>query len=138
MFLSRVCTSTGEKWPRFGRHFLSSSLTQVTHPYNPRKYQLPLGYVTVPNFLEIYAEGVQEKVQHQDPATSLCTVMYTEVGKLNEVIEIWRHSCVGGMESSRFMAREAPKWREAIGKMAEIAIKFENEIVNPVSFSNWK
>ena len=43
----------------------------------------------------------QEKIQHQDPNTSLCTVMYTEVGKLNEVIEIWRHSCVGGMESSR-------------------------------------
>ena len=143
--------------------------------YEYRKYQLPLGYVTVPNFLEIYAEGVAEKVglrvtgiywlcqcpvflltylllrlaslaarasspqiQHQDPTTSLCTVMYTEVGKLNEVIEVWRHSCVGGMESSRFMAREAPKWREAIGKMAEIAVTFENEIVNPVGFSNWK
>lgn len=100
--------------------------------YEYRKYQLPLGYVTVPNFLEIYAEGVAEKIQHQDPTTSLCTVMYTEVGKLNEVIEVWRHSCVGGMESSRFMAREAPKWREAIGKMAEIAVTFENEIVNPV------
>ena len=38
----------------------------------------------------------------------------------------------------RFMAREAPKWRDAIGKMAEIAVTFENEIVNPVGFSNWK
>ncbi|GMH72045.1 hypothetical protein TrLO_g6959 [Triparma laevis f. longispina] len=107
--------------------------------YEIRKYQLGLGYDAVPDFLDVFSEGLQHKVKCQDEETQLATVMYSEVGRLNEVIEIWRHgNGVAGMAKSREMAREAPQWREAIKDMATKAEKFENVIVKPVGFSTWK
>lgn len=103
-----------------------------------RRYRLRLGYDTVPQFLEMYGSGLPSKLNAPgtDPTTSLITVLYTEVGRLNEVIEIWRHGNGSkAMEVSRQAARGAPEWRAAIANIANLAIEFTSTIHKPTAFS---
>lgn len=103
-----------------------------------RRYKLILGYDTVPRFLTLYGAGLASKLNAQgtDPTTSLVTVMYSEVGRLNEVLEIWRHGGgAGAMERSRVAARGALEWRSAIAEIAGLAVDFTSTIHRPTSFS---
>jgi len=106
--------------------------------FEMRRYKLKLGYDTIPNFLRLYANGLPSKLKAKgtDPSTSLITLLYSEVGMLNEVIEIWRHG--GGtiaMEKSRVAARGAPEWRKAINEIAGLAMEFTSTIHRPLGFS---
>jgi hypothetical protein len=103
-----------------------------------RRYKLILGYDTVPRFLSLYKAGLASKLNAQgtDPTTSLVTVMYSEVGRLNEVLEIWRHGAgARAMERSRVAARGAPEWRSAVAEIAGLAVDFTSTIHRPTSFS---
>ena len=102
-----------------------------------RRYQLKLGYDTVPRFLKLYADGLPSKLSAPgtDPSTTLVTLMYSEVGQLNEVIEIWRHGSTSAMEGSRVAARSAKEWRDAISKIADLANVFTSSIHKPLAFS---
>ena len=106
--------------------------------YEIRTYNLKLGYDTVPKFLSLYGAGLPSKLSAEgtDPTTSLVTLLYTEVGQLNQVIEVWRHGDgVNAMEKSRVAARSAPEWRNAIQDIAQLALKFSSTIYRPlVSF----
>lgn len=100
-----------------------------------RKYNLKLGYDTVPKFLDLYGAGLPSKIQAEgnDPTTSLVTLLYSEVGRLNEVIEIWSHGDgVPAMERSRVAARKAQEWRTAIASIADLAIEFRSTIHRPI------
>eukprot|EP00536_Pseudo-nitzschia_multiseries_P002646 jgi/Psemu1/183938/e_gw1.35.116.1 len=100
-----------------------------------RRYHLKLGYDTVPKFLDLYGAGLPSKLRAPgtDPRTGLVTLLYSEVGRLNEVIEIWRHgNGVPGMEQSRVAARKANEWRGAIANIADLAIEFHSTIHRPV------
>lgn len=106
--------------------------------YEIRRYQLKLGYDTVPKFMELYENGLPSKLEAEgnDPSTALITLLYSEVGSLNEVTEVWRHG--GGtiaMERSRVAARKASDWRRAIGDIAGLADTFTSTIHRPTSFS---
>jgi hypothetical protein len=106
-----------------------------------RRYKLILGYDTVPTFMSLYASGLPSKLHAAgtDPTTSLVTLLYCEVGRLNEVIEIWRHGDgVAAMERSRHAARSALAWRKAIGDIAPLAIEFTSTIHKPTLFSPLK
>ena len=110
--------------------------------YELRRYQLKLGYHTVPRFLECYAAGLPSKLDAPgtDASTSLVSLLYTDLGPLNEVIELWRHG--GGtqaMEASRTGARNAPQWRAAIAEIASLAVSFRSTIHKPVGggLSKW-
>jgi hypothetical protein len=103
-----------------------------------RRYNLILGYDTVPNFMKLYEGGLPSKLSAQgtDPTTSLITLLYSEVGRLNEVIEIWRHGDgTAAMERSRAAARGATPWRTSIAKIAPLAVEFTSTIHKPASFS---
>jgi hypothetical protein len=103
-----------------------------------RRYYLKLGYDTVPKFLELYKAGLPSKLhaEKNDPTTSLVTLLYSDVGRLNEVIEIWRHgNGIMAMEQSRLAARQAPEWRNSIASIADLAIEFRSTIHNPAAFS---
>jgi hypothetical protein len=103
-----------------------------------RRYKLKLGYDTVPKFLNLFAQGLPSKLNADgtDPTTSLVTLLYCEVGRLNEVIEIWRHGDgSAAMEQSRVAARNAHEWREAIASIADLAIEFSSTIHKPAPFS---
>jgi hypothetical protein len=103
-----------------------------------RRYNLKLGYDTVPKFLELYGSGLPSKLNANgtDPTTTLVTLLYSEVGRLNEVIEVWRHgNGVAAMEQSRVAARKATEWRSAIASIADLAIDFSATIHKPLPFS---
>jgi hypothetical protein len=103
-----------------------------------RRYYLKLGYDTVPKFMELYGSGLPSKLNAEgnDPTTALVTVLYNEVGRLNEVIEVWRHgNGVAAMEQSRVAARQATEWRSAIANIADLALEFRATIHKPAIFS---
>lgn len=103
-----------------------------------RRYQLHLGYDTVPKFLDLYVAGLPSKLDAPgtDPTTSLVTVLYTEVGQLNEVWEIWHHGKgYAAMDASRKAARQATEWKEAIAAIAPLALTFQTTIHRPAAFS---
>ncbi len=118
-----------------------TSSTSSNSIYEIRRYQLKLGYDTVPTFLSLYSAGLPSKLaaHGNDPSTTLITVLYSEVGQLNEVIEIWRHgSGTAAMERSRVASRGAAEWRSAIGDIADLATVFTSSIHKPTSFSPLK
>eukprot|EP00977_Amphora_coffeiformis_P008768 scaffold1987_cov145-Amphora_coffeaeformis.AAC.5 len=88
-----------------------------------RRYQLQLGYDTVPKFLDLYTAGLPSKLEAPgtDLTTSLVTVLYTEIGQLNEVWEIWHHGHGhAAMDASRRAAlslgKEVP-YRQSLGEI---------------------
>ena len=105
-----------------------------------RRYQLKLGYDTVPKFLELYGAGLPSKLKAPgtDPSTSLVTLLYSEVGQLNEVMEVWRHGSTSAMEQSRVAARGATEWKKSIAEIASLATVFTSTIHTPLSFSPLK
>jgi len=117
---------------------ISSSSANNNTVYEIRRYKLKLGYDTVPQFLHLYETGLPSKLTAAgtDAQTNLISLLYTEVGMLNEVIEIWRHgNGTGGMERSRVAARGALEWREVIGKIADLSVEFTTCIHRPADFS---
>lgn len=103
-----------------------------------RRYKLKLGYDTVPQFLSFYQEGLPSKLHAEgaDPTSSLVSLLYSDVGRLNEVIEIWRHGDgTSAMEKSRLSARTANEWKEAIAAIAPLTLEFTTSIHRPTSFS---
>ena len=105
-----------------------------------RRYQLKLGYDTVPKFLELYGSGLPSKLKAPGthPSTSLVTLLYSEVGQLNEVMEVWKHGSTSAMEQSRVAARSATEWKKSIAKIASLATVFTSTIHTPLSFSPLK
>lgn len=100
-----------------------------------RHYHLKLGYDTVPNFLQLYGAGLPSKLEAPgtDPGTKLVTLLYSEVGRLNQVVEIWRHGHgVEGMERSRVAARGAIEWRTAVAQLADLALEFRSTVHRPL------
>jgi hypothetical protein len=120
----------------------SSSIVEL------RKYQLKLGYDTVPKFLRIYSTALPSKLNADGthPTTELVTVLVSDVGTLNTVYEVWKHGgeIVGrdtsfcglqAMEMSRQASRGAAEWRDGIAQMAELATTFDTTILRPVGCS---
>ena len=119
----------------------SNKLLGSNPVFEYRRYKLVLGYDTVPKFLNLYESGLPSKLKAEgtDPTTSLVTVMCGDVGRLNEVIEIWRHGDgIAAMERSRIAARSANEWRHAIAAIAPLAIEFTSTIHKPTGFSPLK
>jgi NIPSNAP len=102
-----------------------------------RRYQLKLGYDTVPQFLTLYNTGLPSKLHApgMPPSTSLVTVLYSDVGRLNQVLEIWRHDDTHAMDASRAAARQAQEWQRAIADIANLALDFTTVIHKPEPFS---
>ena len=110
--------------------------------YEIRRYQLKLGYDTVPRFLAHYASGLGSKLgaEGTHESTSLVTLLYSDIGPLNEVIEVWRHGAgTHAMQVSRGAARGAGPWRDAISEIADLAMSFTSTVHKPVGggLSKW-
>jgi len=106
--------------------------------YELRKYQLKLGYTTVPRFLELYQEGLVDKLAADKSGQSeLVSLLHSEAGAapLNTVIELWRHTSLQGSQISRAASRAAPVWRKAVGDIAELAVTFNTQFLRPTEGS---
>eukprot|EP00941_MAST-03F_sp_MAST-3F-sp1_P004939 g4939.t1 len=99
--------------------------------YELRKYQLQLGYDTVPQFLDHFLKGLPSKLKGTNHTTKLISLLNTEVGNINEVIEVWRHGSTDAMQESRIAARNATEWKYAITSIAKLALNFETTIYKP-------
>ncbi|KAL3761896.1 hypothetical protein ACHAW5_006125 [Stephanodiscus triporus] len=113
-----------------------------------RKYQLKLGYDTVPKFLHIYSDALPSKLNANGthPTTELVSILVSDVGRLNTVYEVWKHGgeIVGhdtsfcglhAMEMSRQASRGATEWRNGIMRIAELAMTFDTTILKPLECS---
>mmetsp|Transcript_9023 Transcript_9023/g.16580 ORF Transcript_9023/g.16580 Transcript_9023/m.16580 type:complete len:264 (+) Transcript_9023:56-847(+) len=107
----------------------------ATVAYELRSYQLKLGYTTVPRFLELYQEGLKDKLAADTSGESvLVTLLYCEAGaaNLNTVLELWRHRSLHGGQVSREASRSATGWKSAVGQIAaEVAVSFQTQILRP-------
>lgn len=104
-----------------------------------RRYQLTLGYDAVPRFMDIYERGVRCKLENIHESTELLSVIYSDVGTINEVIEIWRHGDgIAAMNESRIKARAAFDWTTAVTSLVPLATSFTNTIHKPMGFSPFK
>lgn len=116
----------------------SNTPPEATTILELRRYQLKLGYDTVPEFLKLYEAGLPSKLNAEgtDPTSELVTVMHTDVGPLNQVMEVWRHGAgTAAMNKSRAAARGAAEWRQAIAGIADLAVSFTTAIHKPAAFS---
>ena len=103
-----------------------------------RTYQLVLGYHTVPKFTELYAEGLRDKLAADDSgASELVTLLYSDCGPLNVVVELWRHESIQRAQESRAASRKAAKWKHAIGEIAKISTSFSTLYMRPLRASPW-
>ena len=104
-----------------------------------RKYQLVLGYTTMPRFLDLYSEGLKDKLAADDSgASQLATLLYSDSGSLNVVIELWRHESMQRAQDSRVASRKASKWKTAIGEIAQISTFFSTHMMRPMRWSPWR
>ena len=122
----------GESMVRMGGKYSNNAVYEVC------RYKLKLGYDVIPTFLDLYANGLPSKlnVVGSDPTSNLITLMYSTVGTLNEVVEIWRHG--GGfdaMERSGAAAQNAKEWRESGSKISELTVEVTRTVFRPIAFS---
>lgn len=103
--------------------------------FEMRTYELQLGYDTVPNFLEMYAGGLADKMEHDDSGESrLISLLHSEAGvaPLNTVIELWRHESAQGAQRSRIASRKAATWRQAVSHIADLSTCFHTQLLRPI------
>ena len=122
----------GESILRMGGKYSNDAIYEVC------RYKLKLGYDVIPIFLELYASGLPSKLEAEgsDPTSSLITLMYSTVGTLNEVCEIWRHGDgFDAMERSGAAAQNAKEWRESGSQISALTVEVTRTVLRPIAFS---
>lgn len=110
---------------------------QPTPIYEIRTYQLDPGYGSAPKLRKIFAKGLPAKVA-ADSDGKLVFLGYTDVGKLNYVMEVWRYSSAQASIEARRAARAVEDWRQAIAAVTPMVQVFETRIMVPAIFSPWQ
>eukprot|EP00873_Tetraselmis_striata_P021968 jgi/Tetstr1/442232/TSEL_030373.t1 len=105
--------------------------------YELRRYQLVPGYPTVPKLRELFCEGLPEKIA-ADQHGKLVAFAASDVGVLNNVIELWRYDSMAASLKARQASRQATKWRECISGVAPLTQTFTTELMVPTPFSPWQ
>ncbi|GLC46162.1 hypothetical protein PLESTB_001196400 [Pleodorina starrii] len=105
--------------------------------YEMRSYQLHPGYGSVPKLVEAFSAGLPAKVE-ADPEGRLAFFGYTDVGMLNNVVEIWRYPSAQACIRARQAARTVGKWRETIAAVTPGVQHFTSAFLNPAPFSPWQ
>mmetsp|Transcript_32859 Transcript_32859/g.72584 ORF Transcript_32859/g.72584 Transcript_32859/m.72584 type:complete len:271 (-) Transcript_32859:35-847(-) len=105
--------------------------------YEMRTYQLHPGYGSVPKLVEAFRKGLPDKVA-SDPEGRLVFFGYTDVGMLNNVVELWRYPSAQACIRARQAARQVVTWRETIGAVTPGVQHFTSAFLKPVPFSPWQ
>jgi|Transcript_2706 hypothetical protein len=101
-----------------------------------RRYQLELGYNPIPKLIDHLASGLPSKIQSdKDKKGELCGMFYSDVGKLNQFVELWRYDSYQDHIRVREAARGASAWRAAIGEIAPMVQMFDTQLLKPVGLS---
>jgi hypothetical protein len=70
-----------------------------------------------------------------DPEGQLVWFGYSDVGVLNQVIELWRYPSAQACINARQAARKVQPWRDAIAAVTPGVQWFQSAFMQPVSFS---
>ncbi|KAG2489369.1 hypothetical protein HYH03_012199 [Edaphochlamys debaryana] len=105
--------------------------------YEMRSYQLHPGYGSVPKLVEAFSAGLPAKVK-ADPEGRLVFFGHTDVGMLNNVVELWRYPSAQACIRARQSARTVPQWRETIAAVTPGVQHFTSAFLHPAPFSPWQ
>jgi hypothetical protein len=123
------------RWRDF---FCSKSEKQKTNPgvFELRAYQLELGYNPIPKLMEHMSKGLPSKLKSDTEKNGLLIGMfYSDVGRLNRFVEIWRYDSAKNHIAAREAARGATEWRECVGNIAPMVQMFDTKLTSPTPCS---
>ena len=97
-----------------------------------RRYKLKAGYDTVPRALAAFEAALPAKIEAARSAGvdhELELIAFTDVGRLNELVEVWRYGKASQCVSAREASRGVAGWRECIEKVAELTVSFDSSFM---------
>ena len=97
-----------------------------------RRYRLKAGYSTVPSALEAFEMALPAKMDAARSAGvdhELELLAYTDVGRLNELIEVWRFRKASDSIRAREASRGVGVWRDCIATLTELTETFDSSIL---------
>lgn len=104
--------------------------------YEIRHYQLVPGYDSVPNLINIFCQGLPDKLAACGSLTGeLILLAHSDISILNQFVEIWRYPSPSSCIIHREASRNAKIWRSSIAEAAKITVAFQNRIMIPTTFS---
>jgi len=101
-----------------------------------RTYQLELGYNPIPKLVAHMEDGLPSKMASDTAKLGQLVFMgWSDVGKLNQFVELWRYPTCQDHIRVREAARTAVKWRETIGLIAPMVQMFDTRLVKSAACS---
>ena len=101
-----------------------------------RAYQLELGYNPIPKLVAHMAEGLPSKLASDpDENGALVGMFYSDVGRLNCFVEVWRYDSAQKHIAAREAARGAQTWRACVGHIAPMVQMFDTKLTEPTRCS---
>jgi len=101
-----------------------------------RRYQLELGYNPIPKLQELIARGLPSKLAtDREKKAELVWMGFSDVGKLNQFVELWRYDSAQAHIETRVAAREATEWRTAVNDIAPMVQMFDTRMMRPIGAS---
>ncbi|WIA12449.1 hypothetical protein OEZ85_012484 [Tetradesmus obliquus] len=139
---SRIMVESAAVYEALGKPgaaaFRSPPQTLPNNPvYEYRQYQLHPGYGSVPKLLAAFADGLPEKVA-ADRDGLLVAFAHSDVGVLNNVVELWRYPSAAACIKARVSARAVQKWRDTIAAVTPGVQQFQTSLLHPTAFSPWR
>lgn len=118
--------------------FISPPKPTKPATYEWRSYQLKPGHTKVPELITSFSKGLPEKIQADPGGGVPVAFLFTDVGRLNNVVEVWRYPSNQACIKAREAAREVKVWRQALLEVGPNVEYFDSSFLRPVSFSNWQ
>lgn len=108
--------------------------------YEIVRYKLKVGYDVASDFMSAHEKSIRLKQEAIAGTTTsqFCSVLLSEFGAKNEVIELWRHSSMEGLLRMHEASRTNQTWKESIQRIAPITMEVTSTLTRPTAFSNWK
>ena len=101
-----------------------------------RAYQLELGYNPIPKLIAHMADGLPSKLASDpDEKGALIGMFYSDVGRLNRFVEVWRYDSAQNHIAAREAARGAQAWRACVGHIAPMVQMFDTKLTEPTRCS---
>ena len=101
-----------------------------------RAYQLELGYNPIPKLIAHMADGLPSKLASDpDEKGALIGMFYSDVGRLNRFVEVWRYDSAQNHIAAREAARGAQAWRACVGRIAPMVQTFDTKLTEPTRCS---
>tara|TARA_B110000977_G_scaffold201839_1_gene299147 strand:+ start:4500 stop:5144 length:645 start_codon:yes stop_codon:yes gene_type:complete len=118
------------------RRMFSDDKNKKPGAFELRTYQLELGYNPIPKLVDLMAAGLPSKLKSDtERKGTLVGMFFSDVGRLNQFIEIWRYDTNADHIRVRESARTANKWRSTIGEIAPMVQMFDTKLTVPTAFS---